>query len=474
MKAKQVVTGLRRATVRTRVLGYIIALAAVALTAAGLVAYLLERSAIDRSISEDLRLRTELFLTLASSDNPATGEPYANAEDLMRAGIAQVVAGPHESAIGHVDGVARFVPGGGEHLELEEDEEFLAAATASSSTRITVQSVRTDEADYRYVSVPLLEPDGDVLATFTIATDRGALLGDLNRTFALYALSGGVTLVLIGLVAWVTVGRLLQPIRLLDQTARDISDSDLSRRIDVSGDDDLARLSRTVNAMLDRLESAFVTQRQLLDDAGHELRTPLAVIRTNLELLEPRDPDHVSDTQRRLLDEVAMMSRLVDDLVVLAKADRPEFVQHERVDLDDLARGVFARAEGLADREWSLEAHADGVISGDPQRLTQAWMQLVSNAVKFSADGSAITIGADTSGSDVRLWVRDVGRGIPASHLATVLDRFQRVDDSVEGAGLGLPIVAAIATAHGGRVDIDSTEGVGTVVTIVLPRTEAS
>ncbi len=389
----------------------------------------------------------------------------------MRAALSKVIPSPTESAVGYLDGVPRFVPANlGNRLRLEDDPEFMEAARASATSAIVVRSAHTDLRDYRYVSVPVVDEHGVELATFTIATDRGAMMADLNRTFSAYVAAGLLALTLIGAIAWVTVGRLLRPIRLLDQTAREITDTDLSRRIPIVGHDDLAGLSETVNAMLARLEDAFSAQRQLLDDAGHELRTPLAVMRTSLELLEPRDQEQVVGAQTLLLDEVAMMSRLVDDLVVLAKADRPEFVRWEPVDLGDLTDAVFARAQALGDRAWTVVERAEGTFPGDAQRLTQAWMQLVANAVKFSDPGSSVSLGSALGSEEVRLWVRDEGRGIPAEHQSHVLERFHRVDASVDGAGLGLPIVAAIALAHGGRVEVDSTPGVGSLFTIVIPR----
>jgi signal transduction histidine kinase len=180
----------------------------------------------------------------------------------------------------------------------------------------------------------------------------------------------------------------------------------------------------------------------------------------------------VAEAQALLLDEVKMMSRLVDDLVVLAKADRPEFVRRERASLARITDAVFAKAKALGDREWVLSARGKGSFTGDPQRLTQAWTQLVANAVKFSDPGSRIEVGSAAAGNEIRLWVRDEGRGIPPEHQARILERFHRVDTSVEGSGLGLPIVAAIAAAHGGRVEIESDGASGSLLTIVVPRKE--
>ncbi|MBN2177509.1 MAG: HAMP domain-containing histidine kinase [Demequinaceae bacterium] len=436
---------------------------------AGMADYALERAGIDRKINSDLALRTQAFFALASDNDPATDEPWASAEELMRAAISQVIVSATESAVGHVDGIPRFVPGGETHLRLEDDPAFMETARITASADVVVRSARSDLREYRYVSVPLVDEEGMVLATFTIATDRSALIADLNRTFRAFAVAGIGALLIVGAIGWISVGRLLRPIRLLDQTTREISETDLTQRIPIIGDDDLARLSETVNAMLDRLEEAFAAQRRLLDDAGHELRTPLAVMRTSLELLEPRDEKQVAETQAVLLDEVAMMSRLVDDLVVLAQADRPEFVRPKPVSLGEFTDSAFARAQTLGDRDWSLEARGEGTFCGDAQRLTQAWMQLVSNAVKFSPPDSSVGLGSSMRDGKVRLWVRDTGKGIPKKHQARVLERFHRVDESVDGAGLGLPIVAAIAHAHGGLLELKSTPGTGSLFTILIP-----
>ena len=457
-------------SVRARVLAYLVALTAMALTVAGVTAYGIERARIDASVTEDLAIRTQAFIELANEPDPTTGEPYATSEDLMREAMIRVVASPTESAVAHVGTVARFVPSYPQRLRLEDDPEFLAEAAQNASEDVVVRSTVTDIADYRYAAVPIVEPDGDTVGVFTIATDRGALMSNLRETFTIYALVALVALAMIGVVAWTTVGRMLQPITVLEGKARHISEHDLAERIPVTGHDDLSRLTTTVNAMLDRLERAFEDQRRLLDDASHELRTPLAIMRTNLELIEPRDPDDIMRMQRDLLDEVDMMSRLVDDLVTLAKSDRPEFVLLDDVDVGELTVSTHARAQALGDRDWQLDAVADVALPLDPQRITQAWLQLAANAVKFSDPGSVIGIGSEVTERAVLLWVRDEGRGIAPEDQARVLDRFERVDPEAEGAGLGLPIASAIAIAHGGRLMVESALGAGSTFTLVVPR----
>ena len=192
----------------------------------------------------------------------------------------------------------------------------------------------------------------------TFLDDAQGELDALLRTYAIVSLLslGAITVV----AAWQS-GRLLAPLRRLNETAREISATDLSRRLPETGNDDITALTRTFNAMLDRLEAAFTGQRQFLDDAGHELRTPLTVLAGHLELLDVRNPQEVEATRVLLADEVDRMSRLVSDLILLAKAGRPGFITPHPVDLDELTGSVLAKARALGDRAW--ESDGVGVVT---------------------------------------------------------------------------------------------------------------
>ena len=163
---------------------------------------------------------------------------------------------------------------------------------------------------------------------------------------------------------------------------------------------------------------------------------------------------------------------MVEDLILLSKAQRPDFLVTGPIDLAPFTEDLVDKARTLGDRNWELAEPGDAQFVGDAQRLTQAMLELAHNAVKFSTAGSAITIGGRATAGEVRLWVRDEGVGIAAAEVDHVLQRFGRASSSlgVEGSGLGLSIVAAIAEAHHGRVDVDSAPGVGSTFTIVLPR----
>ena len=231
------------------------------------------------------------------------------------------------------------------------------------------------------------------------------------RTYIVVAL---LSLLVITAFAAAQSGRLLAPLRTLRETADEITDTDLSRRLPVTGNDDITALTRTVNRMLDRLEAAFVGQRQFLDDAGHELKTPLTVLRGHLELLDVGSPEEIAETRELLLDEIDRMSRLVGDLILLAKSDRPDFVTPRPVDLTGLTVDVLAKARGLGDRAWTLDETASVTVAVDEQRLTQALLQLCDNAVKHTGPGDVVALGSSYDAATARLWVRDTGPGVRA------------------------------------------------------------
>ena len=238
------------------------------------------------------------------------------------------------------------------------------------------------------------------------------------------------------------------------------------------GSDEIAELGRTFNGMLDRLEIAFADQKDFLTDVSHELRTPITVIRGHLETLgdSPREREEAIAV---IQDELDRMSRYVDDLLLLAKAPRPDFLRTGPIDLDLFTHDLFAKARSLGDRDWRLDGTGVGIVVADQQRLTQAVMNLADNAVRHTRDGDAIWLGSSLVGDQARLWVRDEGPGVDPADRERIFDRYERGDSAepATAAGLGLSIVDAIAEAHGGRVELDSRLGLGSTFTIVLPAT---
>jgi len=302
-----------------------------------------------------------------------------------------------------------------------------------------------------------------------LAFDRTAEHIEVRSLMLTFLWTSAAALSVAALAGWLLAGRMLRPIRELREVSATITERDLSRRLPVRGTDDLSALARSFNGMVDRLESAFSSQRQLLDDAGHELRTPITVVRGHLELMDPYDPQDAAETRDLAIHELDRMHRLADDLVLLAKSEQPDFVKVRLTDVGDLTSETFEHMKQLGNREWFLAESAEGMFPLDEQRLVQAWLQLGANSVKFSEEGSRIEVGSSASPGEVQLWVRDSGTGVGEEYLATIFERFNQVDSSRGGAGLGLPIVAAIAHGHGGRVDVASLPGVGSTFVLRLP-----
>ncbi|MGF1481839.1 MAG: sensor histidine kinase [Cyanophyceae cyanobacterium] len=282
-----------------------------------------------------------------------------------------------------------------------------------------------------------------------------------------------VVLMLFFAIAWTTAGRVLLPLRRVTETARAISQTDMAERIAVTGNDEIAELSATFNAMLDRLQTGFATQQEFLKDAGHELRTPITVIQGQLEILQYR-PEKQRETIELVTDELDRMSRLVNDLLLIAKAEQPHFLCLKLEELDWLTEELYFKAQALAQRNWRLESKGLSPVAIDRGRLTQAVMNLIQNAIRHTQTGDTIALGSTVQDEYAYLWVRDTGVGIAPADQERIFERFARASDGDrytpgEGAGLGLAIVEAIATAHRGWVELDSALGVGSTFTIVFP-----
>jgi signal transduction histidine kinase len=227
--------------------------------------------------------------------------------------------------------------------------------------------------------------------------------------------------------------------------------------------------------MLDRLERAFSDQRRFLDDAGHELRTPITIVRGHLELMNAGDPADVAESRALVMDELDRMSRLVDDMVLLARSEQPDFLRVTDVEIGALVDDVLDKARPLAERTWVVDARMDEPLTADPQRVTQALLQLVSNAVRHTGTSDTIGLGAAAAGGAVKVWVRDTGPGVPPADRERIFARFQRGHSSSgDGSGLGLSIVRAIAVAHGGSATVESTAHGGARFVLWLPRRQPS
>jgi signal transduction histidine kinase len=303
--------------------------------------------------------------------------------------------------------------------------------------------------------------------------------------------AGLATLLAVAAGGYWLAGRAMRPVQAITRAARDIGETDLSRRLNLPNRDELGELAATFDTMLGRLDEAFRRQRQFTNDASHELRTPLTVVELELDRAMGRPglpPEHL-EALAAIRAEGAYMTRLVNDLLTLARAEAGQApLNPQPLDLSDLVLEVVERLLPLARRQ-GIEIVVGDLpplpVSGDALYLTQMLSNLIENAVKYSA-GHAHSITIDGGQSDVRqqrrVWVRvaDSGPGIPAEHLPNLFDRFYRVDQMraeqddaadgvLRGSGLGLSIVRWAARAHGGDVRVESVVGRGSVFEVWLP-----
>jgi signal transduction histidine kinase len=311
----------------------------------------------------------------------------------------------------------------------------------------------------------------------------GASLQDVERaqsSLLLLLVAGGLgAMGLGGLGAWFVAGRALRPIDRLSAAAAAIQADDLSERVPVPPTgDEAARLARTLNALLARVDRAVQEQRDFLADASHELRSPVAALRAELEvaLRSPQTPPGVRGTLESLEEEATRLARLTDDLLALARADagRLELVR-EPTDLARAARRAHSVLAARALRKGVLLQlrSAPSPVWGDPDRLTQVALNLLDNAVRHTPPGARVTLCTETRGAVARLVVTDEGTGVAASLVPVLFQRFSRGDPARGredgGAGLGLAIAQAIARAHGGSLELEATGAAGSRFALTLP-----
>jgi signal transduction histidine kinase len=301
--------------------------------------------------------------------------------------------------------------------------------------------------------------------------------GSVARAFILagfLALAGALA------AAYIVGARVSRPLRRMAAVAARVDAGDLHPRIhDVSREaDELRVLADAFNHMLDRLTEAFAGQRAFVADASHELRTPLTVIRGQLELLaaqsDPSEPE-VRRVEGLVQAEIARITRLVDDLLLLAKAEQTEFLRAETIDLPEYVSGLWDGMSLLATRHFELGEVPAGGLTADPDRVAQALRNLISNAIEHTTgDEGVVRLIVDVPRAGwVRFAVEDDGPGIPTEQRERVFDRFHRTDAARDrasgGTGLGLAIVRAIAETHGGRVAATAGAHRGARIELELP-----
>ena len=481
---------------QARILAWYVVLLAFGLTASILVERQVLLTRLDERIAQDLRQEADELRQLiggrgpdgrcVSVDqttgecvvgrDPEDGEVFGDRVDrIFTVFLRRNIPSRYETMFTYIGGRPFNISGMAPPYRIDREADPALLRRWATTTATISGSVDSPVGRIDYLAVPLMPADGGgdrPLGVFVVAQFRDLAREEVGDVVNVAVIVGFGTLLVASVVAAIAAGRILAPVRLVTETARTISETDLSRRIPAPGtDDEIATLAATFNGMLERLEDAFATQRNFVDDAGHELRTPITIIRGHLELLGD-DPEDRRETIVLVTDELDRMNRMVDDLLVLARLQRPEFLDLETVDVRTLTEEMCTKAPALGARDWQVEAVGGGRIVGDRQRLTQAVMQLAQNATQHTWEGDVIAMGSAVADGEARFWVRDSGPGIDEAERERIFERFARIAAGrrrSEGAGLGLSIVRAIAEAHRGRVEVSGRPAVGATFTIVVP-----
>jgi signal transduction histidine kinase len=431
---------------------------------------------LENEVNNELQQEVlELDQLLTDGRDPQTGQPFVSLGALFDVYFSRNVPSREEAFLGFVNGqlhrssTLTGFPLDRLPAEALAEWEALASETPGEGERSTGRlQTALGDAYFRAARIRFQDDVGAFVVTILPASERAAI----DRFLILGGAGSLVVLLIASIAAWLIGGRLLDPVRQLTDTARSISRSDLTGRIEVRGTGEAAQMARSFNAMLDRLEAVFQGEREFVQDASHELREPMTIVRGYVELWET-DPEDRQRTARRALDELDRMARIVDELRLLAEAEQPGFLRLEWMDLADFTGELAAKARALAPRRWLTEGVGEGRFFADGHRLTEAAMNLIHNAVHHTAEADTIAIATEAAGGEVRVAVRDTGAGIPVADQPVIFDRFARGSGAhlrYGGSGLGLAIVKAVAEAHGGRVELVSRLGEGSIFTMVFAR----
>ena len=338
------------------------------------------------------------------------------------------------------------------------------------------RDVTLDGMRYRVISVPVLGRDNTRLAMFQAAISTGPALRVASDVAGALA-AAGLAVLLMGALLSISAARgALAPLTRMAADASAISLSSPGKRIAYEGpEDELGTLANALNAMLKRLERAYDDQRRFIADASHELRTPVAIVRGNVELLR-RGGFSVQDTAESLAmieNESVRMTRLLDELLSLARLQGTEQV-FQPLEVRTMLDEAAARARALGPREITVSGVCGLWISGSPDLLDQALLNVLRNALAHTADGGHINLTCEADDTRVRLIVSDDGPGIPAADLARIFDRFYRAPgprpSNSGGAGLGLAIAKRLVDMHDGTISAENAPDGGARFTIELPR----
>lgn len=421
-----------------------------------------------REVDEHLaREARELSLLAERATDSRTGATITDPQQLLELYITRTIPDPNETMFVLSDDVVFARTTDTPAVRLDLDVNFLNLVMQTEVVQFGDWA--TEVGNARYVIVPVSSNQSTGALVAVIFSDLDAApIRELLVRFGLIALFSLIGMVAVGYLA---AGRIFKPIRTLTDFASELSEDELGKRIPVGEvRDELDVLAMEFNTMLDRIEIAFQSQREFVDIAGHELRTPLTIIRGHFDLMRA-NPTEAATAMPIIEDELNRMSRLVTDLQTLTKSSAPEFVNVTEVDLPEFSNDLRAKIATMTDRRVKIVG-ANGSWQFDPQRISQAVLQLVENATKYTPVKAKILIELSVSGSWLEISVSDSGQGVAPELRQQIWEPFVRGKDkqNVDGSGIGLSLVRAIARAHGGEAHVTESDFGGAKFSLRIPR----
>jgi heavy metal sensor kinase len=363
------------------------------------------------------------------------------------------------------------------HLPLDK-----AALQNAAQGRPHFETVRTlTPAPLRLLTFPIIM-QGRVTDLVQVGESLEQVEGTLEHLRLILLTFSPLAIAALSIGGWFLAGRALAPVVRISRAARKINAENLYQRLPTTGtQDEIAQLAETFNSMLARLENSFDKVRQFTGDASHELRTPLAILKgeTEVALRWAKEPEELRGTLESNLEEINRMDRILEDLLALARSEAGELhLNIVEFSLSDMLQDLYLQGRTLGAPKnisvsLNLQVTEEIRLEGDQLQLTRMFLNLVTNAIKYTPEGGQVSISLAVRGHEAVVAVADTGIGIAREHLAHIFDRFYRVDEArnrqVGGTGLGLAIVKSIIDAHGGRIDVESAPDQGSEFTVYLP-----